>query len=162
MTPAPPACLDVERELLGTLLTYYDPRHITVIQAAGLQRDDLSRWAHQVIYAAILHLHGAGEHVETLTVSRFLGTQRDAQGVSFLDRVGGMVALEILAAHHVCHGIRERAKAIHEDALARRLLDALRDAEERARARDVEGAWRAVEAARERPALRVVHGKEAA
>lgn len=166
MTPfAPPQNLDAEQEILGTILVFYRPELVHIAQAAGLLREDFYRRDHQIVYRAILALHRDGSHVDILTVGRFLLTQRDAEGVTFLEHIGGVARLEFLSAFGVGHGFKERAAIVHEDGRWRRWLYALYDAQEHAHDRDSAAFWAAIESIRADAMpepLRVIEGGKAA
>lgn len=129
----PPHNLDAERELLGSLLAYYTPE---VLQGCRAAMDgEAFYWrpggvkVHEIVWRAICAVADAGDHVDVLTVSRFLGRTRAASG-SFLDLVGGEGTLHVLASHAVVAGVVERAVMIHEDGeWRRRLVKAQREVE---------------------------------
>lgn len=141
---APPQNLEAERELLGTLLTFYKPQLVHVAQAAGLTPADFYRHTHETVYRAILRLHGEGAHVDTLTIGRFLSTQPHEHDGSWLEHIGGQAQVEYLACFHAVNGFRERAAIIHEDGRWRRWLRALYDAQESVHVRDSERFWEAI------------------
>lgn len=168
---APPQNIDAERSIIGTLLAFYTPQQIVIAQHAGLLREDFYRRDNQIIYRAVLNLHARGDHVDPVTVGRFLECQHDEKGVSFLAHIHGMTNLELLTMYSVAHGFRERCLIVHEDARWRRWLYALYTAEEHLHDRDSKRFWEAIESIRpdvlpeavERPTgLRVVASEEAA
>jgi replicative DNA helicase len=144
MTLAPPQNLEAEREVIGTLLVFYKPQLIHVAQAAGLIPRDFYRTTHEAVYRAVLNLHARGEHVDTLTVTRFLATQPHEQAGTWLEHIGGTVQVEFLAYHTVAYGFRERCAIVHEDGKWRRYLRALYDAQESIYDRDSERFWEAI------------------
>jgi replicative DNA helicase len=165
MTPPAPQSLEAERELIGTLLVYYRPQLVHIAQAAGLLTQDFYWHVHETIYRAVLQLHGRGEHVDTLTVGRFLAAQPHETDGSWLEHIGGMVQLEFLACFHVTHGFKERAAIVHEDGRWRRYLSAMYDGIESIHDRDTERFWDAIGRVRADilpGELRVIDGKKAA
>ena len=133
---APPQNLDAEQEILGTILAFYQPGLVHVAQAAGLKRGDWYRHDHEIVYRAILVLHGRGQ-----------------------------ARLELLSSFAVVNGYRERCRIVAEDAAWRQWLLALYEAQECVHCRDDAGFWDAVGRLRKDvPAgteLRVVRGSAA-
>ena len=163
------ANLEAERELLGTLLAFYKPGLIPVAQAAGLAPSDFYWTAHAAIYKAILRLHARDDHVDTLTVTRFLLEQPHPDAGTWLDHVGGPAQVEFLACFAEGNGYRERCAIVHQDAEARRSLQAAHEALDAAHDRDWEAYWEAWQRMepgwlRERfeSKLRVIEGGKAA
>jgi replicative DNA helicase len=165
MNSAPPFNLTAERELVGTLLVFYTPQLVHLAQAAGLVPGDFYWTSHEAIYRAVLRMHAGGEHVDTLTVTRFLQSQPHPTSGSWLKQVGGAVQVEFLAAFTVGHGFRERAAIVHTDGQWRRWLRDLYEAQDSIHLRDSERFWAAVGRIREDIVpgeLRVIDGKKAA
>lgn len=168
MTPEPPQSLQAEQELLGTLLAYYKPELVHVAQAAGLKRGDFYRHAHEVIYRAVLVLHRDGVHVDTATVARFLSKEftREDTPRSFLDAVGGVAQLDLVASFSVVNGFRERCLIVAEDGKWRRWIRALYEAAESAHTRDDKRFWAAIgkvkESIPEGAELKAIRGGKAA
>lgn len=163
--PAPPQSIQAEREVIGTLLVFYKPQLVHVAQSAGLTPQDFYRQTHEAIYRAILKMHGGGEHVDTLTVSRFLSTQPDEHYGTWLTRIGGPAQIEYLACFTSVTGFRERCAIVHEDGRWRRWLRALYEALDCVERRDEEAFWSAVGRVREDvlgSELRVIDGERAA
>jgi replicative DNA helicase len=152
----PPMNIEVEREVIGTLLAYYTPQLVHKAQAAGLIREDFYRRDHQIIYRAILHLHAEGGDVDHVTVAKFLRERRDEHGQTWLSHAGGNV--ELLTLYAVVNGFRERCAIVHEDGCWRRWLSALTEAFEHAEDRDETRFWEAVRSIRPdvMPSLHVV------
>jgi replicative DNA helicase len=162
---APPFNLTAERELVGTLLVFYTPQLVHLAQAAGLVPGDFYWTHHEAIYRAVLRMHAGGEHVDTLTVTRFLQSQPHPVSGSWLKQVGGAGQVEFLASFTVGHGFRERAAIVHADGRWRRWLCALYEAQESVHDRDPQRFWEAIGRVREDVLpgeLRVVAGGEAA
>lgn len=165
MNSAPPCNLTAERELVGTLLVFYQPQLVHLAQAAGLVPGDFYWTHHEAIYRAVLRMHAGGEHVDTLTVTRFLLSQPHPVSGSWLKQVGGAAQVEFLAAFTVGHGFRERAAIVHADGQWRRWLRDLYEAQDSIHLRDSERFWAAVGRIREDIVpgeLRVIDGKKAA
>jgi len=165
MNPAPPQNLEAERELLGTLLALYTPQLVHIAQAAGLTPQDFYWQHHEAVWRAILRLHARGEHVDTLTVTRFLQAQRHEQAGTWLEHIGGRTQIEFLACFHVVSGFKERCQVVHDDGRWRRWLRALYEAQECIDRRDEAGFWDAVGRVREDvlgSELRVIDGRKEA
>jgi replicative DNA helicase len=163
IAPAPPQSTTAERELLGTLLVFYKPQLIHVAQSAGLTPQDFYWQHHEAVYRAVLKLHARAEHVDTLTVTRFLKAQPHEQSGSWLENIGGPAQIELLACFHVAYGFRERAAIVHEDGRWRRWMRALYEALECIDRRDEAAFWDAVGRVREDvlgPELRVIEGRK--
>jgi replicative DNA helicase len=141
---APPQNLEAEQELLGTLLVFYKPALVHLAQSAGLTPNDFYRRSHEAVYRAVLRLHARAEHVDILTVTRFLQGQPHEQSGSWLENIGGAAEVELLACFHVTHGFRERAAIVHEDGRWRRWLRALYEAQESVHDRDPQRFWEAI------------------
>jgi replicative DNA helicase len=164
MTPPAPQSLEAERELIGTLLCFYRPQLVHIAQATGLTSRDFYYDAHAIVYRAILRLHATEQHVDTLTVTRFLAAQPHETG-SWLAVIGGAAQVEFLASFHVTHGFKERAAIVHEDGRWRRWLSALREAQESVHDRNSKRFWAAIARVREDVLpgeLRVIEGGERA
>jgi replicative DNA helicase len=162
---APPQNLEAEQELLGTLLVFYKPQLVHLAQSAGLVPGDFYRRSHEAVYRAVLKLHARAEHVDILTVTRFLQAQPHEQSGSWLENIGGAAQVELLACFHVTHGFRERAAIVHTDGQWRRWLRDLYEAQDSIHLRDSERFWAAVGRIREDIVpgeLRVIDGKKAA
>src|SRR5687768_13887253 len=109
---APPQNIDAEDRVLGSLICFYTPALVHVVQAAGLKWVDFYRENNRVVYRAILRMHKAGDHVDTLTLSRFLECQRHEQHGSWLDLIGGPAYVEYLAAFGQVNGLREVSRMV--------------------------------------------------
>jgi replicative DNA helicase len=154
-----PQNLEAERELLGSLLAYFTPELLATADKT-VSADDFFWTSHGIIFRAIRAVAVVGDHVDALTVGRFLECQHDAAGESFLERAGGQAALHLLVTHAVPHGVGERARMVHEDGEWRRRLRRLYVAVEACHARD-ERAWLAALEG-DAPRLRVIRGERAA
>lgn len=156
---APPQNLEAEQELLGSLLAYYTPG-LLASTVAHVTFEDFYRPGHAIVYRAIIAVSNRGEHVDSLTVTRFLDCQRDAAGVSYLERAGGAALIEFLVCHAVPHGVAERARIVHEDGEWRRRLRRLYEAQAACHDRD-EQAYQAALGG-DAPRLRVIPGGQEA
>jgi replicative DNA helicase len=158
--PSPPWNHEAEERVLGTLLVFYKPELVTMVQATGLRWDDFYRSSHQVVYRAVLKMHFGGEWVEVGTVARFLSCQRTGDE-SWLERAGGRATLEALSCAASVNGFRDYARIVAEEGRWRRWLGAMFDALESIDSRDEDGFWAAVGRVREDvlpSELRVVEG----
>lgn len=147
-TLVPPWNHEAEERILGTLLVYYKPELVTIVQATGLKWDDFFRSGHRVIYRALLKMHFGGEWVEIPTVARFLSCQR-TDGESWLERAGGRATLENLACSASVNGLRDYARIVAEEGRWRRWLRAMFEALDSIESRDEEAFWAAVARVRE-------------
>ena len=139
---APPANLEAEMSVLGTLLAFYTPEAVIVAQAAGLKWSDFSVQQHRVVYRAILKLHAKGDEVDSITVRRLMDVHRMSDG-----RTG--VLLDLLVASARPASLREHARIIAEDGRWRRWVSAALAALEAAERRDSKEFWEAIGAIRE-------------
>lgn len=156
---APPQNLDAERELLGSLLAYFTPDLLAATDTI-VQAEDFYRPGHGIVYRAIRAVGLRGDHVDALTVGRFLQCQRDAAGGTYLERIGGQALVDFLVTHAVPHGVAERARMVREDGEWRRRLRRLYEAQAACHARD-ERAYRAALEG-DVPRLRVIPGGQEA
>lgn len=74
--------------VLGTLVLYYKPERVHLVQAQGVRPGDWYRDRQRVLWRAILALHGAGRHVDHLTLQAFLEKHQMTDRVS-----AGFIAL---------------------------------------------------------------------
>jgi replicative DNA helicase len=146
---SPPTNLEAEQRVLGTMLVFYKPQLVHVVQAAGVRWSDFYHDRNRIIYRAILKMHGAGEHVEAGTVARFLECQRHATAGSWLVAAGGRGTLELLECGAHAAGFREYALIVAEDGRWRRWLNAMFDALESIGMRDEPAFWTALARVRE-------------
>jgi replicative DNA helicase len=58
--------------VLGTLIRYYKPELIVLVQVQGVRPQDWFRDRQRVLWRAILALHGAGRSVDEITLKAFL------------------------------------------------------------------------------------------
>jgi replicative DNA helicase len=85
----PPQDLDAEESVLGAMLV--SPTAVAVVSEI-LQPDDFYRRSHALIYQTILEMYGAGETVDSITLTNALGTR------GLLDQVGGRAVVHTLAS----------------------------------------------------------------
>lgn len=104
--------------VLGTLLSFYKPELVTVVQARGVIWNDFPRDQQRVIYRAILALHRDGVHVDLLTVEAFLSSK------GHFERAGGRGYLAICVENAVVSAFRDHAWLVAEGARWTRLLSA--------------------------------------
>lgn len=153
---APPQNLDAEDRVLGSLIVFYTPQLLDTVQGAGLKWQDFYRENARVVYWAILRMHEAGTHVDTLTLSRYLECQcrrpdgdllRDRTGepTNLLTMIGGPARIEYLAGFAQVNGLKEAASMVAEDGLARRLRLLGFEAQDALQARDMDAYWEIVE-----------------
>lgn len=157
----PPHVERARDSVLGTLLHFYTPQSIIVVQAQHVQPRDFgtpeSR-AH-VLYRAVLALHRDGANVDPVTAEGFLARH------GMLERAGGVGYMAVLAVSAVPSSLKEHAFLLAEAGAWDRYLRALEAATVAAHARDTESFWAAVSRIRpvvEQPKLRVVKDDEAA
>jgi replicative DNA helicase len=146
---APPSSIEAERELIGTLLALYKPQLVHIAETTGLTPRDFYWKQHEAMYRAVLQVHARGEHVDTMTVARFLSSQLHETDGSWLEAVGGRAQVEGLACFTVTYGFRERCAIVHQDGQWRRWLCALYEAEESIHDRNSERFWAAIARVRE-------------
>jgi replicative DNA helicase len=112
----PPHSLEAEVSVLGAALLSSNAAS-DVIQV--LQPEYFYRGAHRVVFEAIHALHAAGEAVDTVTVTDWLG-RRDR-----LDEVGGAAAIhDLTAAVPTAANAAHYARIVREKAVLRRLIEA--------------------------------------
>ena len=116
--------------VLGSLLLYYAPEVVTVIQATGLVWSDFPRDHQQVVYRAVLRLHAEGRHVDALTVEAFLA------GHGWLERAGGGAYIALLLESAVPSAVKDHARLVAENARQGRLVAASECLNRKARAWD--------------------------
>lgn len=146
---SPPTNLEAEQRVLGTLLVFYKPQLVHVVQAAGVKWSDFYRDQYRIIYRAVLRMHGTGEYVESGTVARFLECQRHDTVGTWLEAAGGRATLEGLECGACVNGLREYALIVAEDGRWRRWLNAMFDALESISLRDEQSFWTALGRVRE-------------
>lgn len=146
---SPPVNLEAEQRVIGTLLVFYKPQLVHVVQAAGVKWEDFYREQHRIIYRAILRMHAGGEHIEAGTVARFLECQRHETCGTWLNAAGGRATLEALQCGALVNGLREYALIVAEDGRWRRWLNAMFDALESIGLRDEQAFWAALGRVRE-------------
>jgi replicative DNA helicase len=148
--------------VLGSLLAYYKPELVVVVQAKGVGPNDFPREQQRAVWRAILALHRTGTHVDVLTVAAFLGQH------GWLERVGeGFLHVCVMEA--VPSALREHAFLVAEAKRWERLLRACESVQNAIRATDDEALresfallGRDVLAPGARPKLSVVHPERAA
>lgn len=120
--------------VLGSLLAFYRPELVTVIQARGVAPSDFGDGTRRnIIYRAVLRLHRDGAHVDALTVEEFLARH------GCLERAGGPVFLAQCIEAAVPSAVREHAGIVARDGRRTRrarVLEALMLANERDAADD--------------------------
>jgi replicative DNA helicase len=87
--PVPPQDLDAEESVLGAMLV--SPTAVAVVSEI-LQPDDFYRPSHALIYETILEMYGAGDVVDSITLTNALSTR------GHLDQVGGRAVVHTLAS----------------------------------------------------------------
>jgi replicative DNA helicase len=85
----PPQDLDAEESVLGAMLV--SPTAVAIVSEI-LQPDDFYRRSHATIYQTILEMYGAGETVDSITLTNALSTR------GLLDQVGGRAVVHTLAS----------------------------------------------------------------
>lgn len=146
---APPQNLEAEQRVLGTLIVFYKPQLVHIVQAAGLKWNDFYRPANVIVYRAVLKLHKGGEHVDHITLPYFLRCQRHETAGTWLDAAGGEAYLELLSSYASVDGLRECARIVASDGRWRRWLTAMFDGLEAVHARDEDAFWAALGRVRE-------------
>src|SRR6187431_300525 len=134
---APPANIEAEMSVLGTLIAYYTPEAIVRVQATGLKWSDFSVQQHKVVYRAILKLHAKGDEVDRITVRRLMDVHTVSDGMT-----GSLLDLLVESAR--TSSLREHARIVAEDGRWRRWLSAALTALEAAERRDQKEFWKAI------------------
>lgn len=111
--------------VLGTLLAFYKPALITIVQARGVGTNDFFRDRQRVVWRAILHLHAKGRHVDLITVEAFLRARKDEQGRCMLERAGGSGYLAVAAESAVPAALKDHAFIVAESGRWDRLRRAM-------------------------------------
>ena len=112
----PPHDLDAEQSVLGAML---ESKEAIANVIEVLHAEDFYKPAHSMIYEAILHLYGAGQPADAVTVADEL--TRRAQ----LDAIGGRpYILGLLEAYPTASAAGRYARIVDEHAVLRRLIDA--------------------------------------
>ena len=115
----PPHNLDAEKAVLGALLTNGSNMGAVVDTVTSiLKSEDFYRYAHRIIYDAILEIVHANKTADFITVGEELDRRKR------LDAVGGLAYITSLANESVSYNVEEHAKIISEKAQLRRLIDA--------------------------------------
>ena len=106
--------------VLGTLLAFYLPQRITVVQARGITSADFKtiHERQEIVFRAILALHRKGVHVDCLTVEAFLGRE------GWLERAGGRGFLAVCAASAAINPFQDYLTIVAEAARWTRLRQA--------------------------------------
>jgi replicative DNA helicase len=116
-----PAHVERARDsVLGSLLHFYTPKSVVIVQAQGVTPKDFGTPENRshVLYRAILALHKAGDMVDQLTAEGFLARH------GLLDRAGGLPYMELLAVSARPSALKEHAALVAEDALWHRRMAA--------------------------------------
>lgn len=100
--------------VLGTLLTFYDPKLVTIVQARGVGTNDFFRDRQRVVWRAILALHAEGTYVDVLTVETFLRSRKDDDGRGMLERAGGPGYLAVAAESSRPAALKDHAFLVAE------------------------------------------------
>lgn len=148
--------------VLGTLLRYYKPELVTIVQAKGVLPKDFWRERQRIVYRAMLALHAQGRHVDTISLVAFL-EQHDC-----LTRAGGEAYLAVLETSAVPSALKDHAFLVAESGRWDRLTRACGSVQRAIEAQD-DAALREAEAVLRRdvlpegghPKLRVVGEKAA-
>ena len=146
--------------VLGTLLAFYKPELVTIVQARGVTPLDFANDWQRVVYRAILALHRDGVHVDPLTVEAFISRH------GCLERAKGPGYLACCVASASANGLKDHASEVARKAGKRRLRSATRALDEAAqREADDErllelfaAVGREIPCVDEAPKLRVVKG----
>lgn len=120
--------------VLGTLILYYKPERVHLVQAQGVRPGDWYRDRQRVLWRAILALHGAGRHIDQLTLSEFLTKHQMADRVT-----AGFIALCMESA--VPSALKDHAWLVAESGRWDRLMRAHASVQRAIEARD-DGALR--------------------
>lgn len=92
--------------VLGTLLAFYSPEIVTVVQARGVTSKDFGMERQEIVYRAVLALHRDGVHVDDLTVEAFLVSH------GCLERAGGSGYLAVLVASACPSALKDHAAIV--------------------------------------------------
>lgn len=104
--------------VLGTLLAFYKPELVTIVQARGVTAKDFGMERQEIMFRAILALHRDGVHVDALIVEAFLAKH------GCLERAGGVGYVALCEASACPSAFREHAFIVAESGRWRRLLRA--------------------------------------
>lgn len=146
--------------VLGTLLRFYKPELIVIVQARGVAAKDFWRDRQRVVYRAVLALHAQGSHVDRLTLEAFLASH------SMQDRAPGSF-LDLLETSSVPSALKEHASIVAESGRWDRLMRACGVLSRAVESRDDEALREAValvkrDVSEDAPRLRVVKDDEGA
>lgn len=132
--------------VLGTLIRFYDPKLVTMVQAKGVSPTDFWRDRQRVLYRAILALHAKGSHVDPLTLEAFLSQH------GCLQRAGGPGFMAVCIESAVPSALKDHAFLVAESGRWDRLLRACGSVSRAIEARD-DAALREAEAGLRRDVL---------
>ncbi|MBI4120051.1 MAG: replicative DNA helicase [Parcubacteria group bacterium] len=111
----PPQALEAEESVLGALMIDKD----AIIKIADVLRpEDFYKRAHQIVYAAALHLYGKSEPIDILSLSNRLKETNDLENSGGSSYLTGLVNTVPTASHVVHYGKIVRHKKILRDLLA--------------------------------------------
>ncbi|MFN2490743.1 MAG: replicative DNA helicase [Actinomycetota bacterium] len=112
----PPHNVDAELSVLGAML---ESKEAIANVIEIVQPEDFYQPAHTAVYEAILHLYGAGQPADAVTVADELNRRSE------LDAIGGRpYILGLLEAYPTASSAGRYARIVEEHALLRRLIDA--------------------------------------
>src|SRR5436190_22726667 len=112
----PPQDLDAEESVLGAMLV--SPTAVAVVSEL-LQADDFYRGSHAQIYRTILEMYGAGETIDSITLTNALSVR------GLVDQVGGKAFVHTLASTvPAAANARHYAQIVRDTATYRSLIRA--------------------------------------
>jgi len=112
----PPHNLDAEQSVLGAML---ESKEAIANVIEVLQPQDFYQPNHGLVYEAILHLYGAGQPVDAITVADELGRRGQLESIGGTPYIAGL-----LEAYPTASSAGRYARIVEEHALLRRLIDA--------------------------------------
>jgi replicative DNA helicase len=112
----PPHNLDAEQSALGAML---ESKEAIANVVEVLQPADFYKPSHSHVYEAILHLYGAGQPVDAITVADELARRGQLEAIGGTPYIAGL-----LDAYPTASAAGRYARIVEEHALLRRLIDA--------------------------------------
>lgn len=116
MPPIPPHNPEAEQACLGAC--FVDSEAFDKVSGIIAGPNDFYRFAHQVLYAAMIHLVNDNRNIDIITVSELLRSEKK------LDEVGGAAYLDQLSSTGSAAHVENYARIVADKATERRLIQA--------------------------------------